>query len=148
MGTLLSSFDKSSSIYFWKTSSFTRIICVEEMISYHFLTLLLVASCSFEIDGATITSDATIIFNATTPLSTTTTSIAMDFSVRVRLGGGQAENEGYVEALGSNGIWGGVCDDIWNIENANVVCRMLGFPSAEAFFGEMDYYNTFGVAPS
>ena len=56
------------------------------------------------------------------------------FSVRVRLGGGNTANEGYVEALGSNGTWGGVCDDDWDMTDANVVCRMLGFSSAETIY--------------
>ena len=30
----------------------------------------------------------------------------LHFSVRVRLSGGSASNEGYVEALGSDGQWG------------------------------------------
>ena len=30
---------------------------------------------------------------------------------RVRLGGGSRPNEGYVEALASNGQWAGVCDN-------------------------------------
>ena len=58
----------------------------------------------------------------------------MLFSVRVRLGGGSSPNEGYIEALGSNGQWGGVCDDLFDKKDANVVCRMLGYPSVDEFF--------------
>ena len=45
----------------------------------------------------------------------------------IRLVGGSVEDEGRVE-LCYNNAWGTICDDGFGVNDANVVCRQLGYP--------------------
>ena len=58
----------------------------------------------------------------------------------VHLEDGAFSYEGQVEVFHSN-QWGTVCGDYWGFEEAVVVCRQLGYPTATRFYRWVDSYE-------
>ncbi len=54
----------------------------------------------------------------------------------IRLMDGQTVREGRVEIC-IEGLWGTICDDYWDVNDGEVVCRKLGFP----IFGKTTFFN-------
>ena len=61
----------------------------------------------------------------------------------VRLIGGTGRHEGTV-LIYHHRRWGSICDRRWDIRDANVVCRQLGYESALNAYGR----STFGTGRS
>ena len=59
--------------------------------------------------------------------------------------GGSGSHEGRVEIL-LHGEWGTVCDDNWDLTDANVVCKQLGYSNgASAAHGSAQFGQETGI---
>ena len=61
----------------------------------------------------------------------------------IRLVGGSHQKEGRVEIL-HDGKWGTICDDSWDINDANAVCRQMGFSGAKGYKTSAHFGQGFG----
>ena len=57
--------------------------------------------------------------------------VSEDKAIKVRLVGTNVSHVGQV-AIQYKGTWGAVCNDGWDINDAHVICRMLGYKGAES----------------
>lgn len=61
----------------------------------------------------------------------------------IRLQGSNSSIEGRVEIY-KDSNWGSVCDSGWDLPDGDVVCKQLGYPGANATFGESKYGKATG----
>ena len=66
------------------------------------------------------------------------TTVPTKYTLEVRLADGPNTRSGRVE-VNYDGIWGTVCDDNWDMSDAEIVCGMLGYPGVELAPGGARY---------
>ena len=65
--------------------------------------------------------------------------------VTVKLEPSSSQTRGLIQVMYNN-TWGSVCSEYWDLEDANVICRQLGYESAiSTFTGITDGYSVTGT---
>lgn len=70
----------------------------------------------------------------------------MKMSTDLRLMGGRNDSQGIVE-IRYLGIWGTICNDGWDMKDAQVVCRQLGYYKAASLILEYSAIPSNGTEP-
>ena len=82
-------------------------------------------------------SSDSVLLNSTVQQLASDNDELFQLALGIRLAGG-GRVYGRVE-LFYNGEWGTICDDFWGIEDATVICRMLGYDQALYALGGAHY---------